>query len=89
MLINSNIAFVDTIYTEQLWISIEVQEILHYMFLNYGDVIMLGVININLLNTKKNDASKFHDLLSTVNLKQVINEPTRIDRNTSTVLVIT
>lgn len=62
------------------------EDILTGIYSNFNNVICCGDFNINLLNINSNICTQFNSILETFNLKQLINEPTRITNTTTSIL---
>lgn len=56
----------------------ELYETIERVSLESNSLILMGDININLLNTDLRDARRFQQLLDTFDTRQVINSPTRV-----------
>lgn len=64
----------------------ELSNVLERIFLEANLIILMGDININLLNLNSPDVIKFNSLLFNFELCQIINTPTRITANTESLI---
>lgn len=60
--------------------------VLERVYLEVNSVIIMGDININLLNLNSPDSTKFNSLLTNFNLCQIIKTPTRITATTESLI---
>lgn len=63
----------------------EISEILENIYMEVDYVILVGDINVNLLYEHR-DAKYFNDIISSFNLTQIVNSPTRITRTTESLI---
>lgn len=66
----------------------ELSTIIEQIYLEANSVILLGDININLLDLNSTDSNKFNILLTNFDLCQVIKDPTRITNTTESLIDI-
>lgn len=64
----------------------ELSDVLERVYLEANLVLIMGDININLLNANSPDSAKFNSLLYNFNLCQIIKTPTRITANTESLI---
>ena len=88
--VNSNKILVGVIYkspSEKYSIFGEISEILQYFNSKYRHMILLGDFNIDQLKTEKPAYKFFQNMLIVpMSLTQIVNEPTRITENSSTLI---
>lgn len=63
-------------------------EVLERIYTEVDSIIIIGDININLLNEKSNDSIYFKNILVNFNLNQMVTEPTRITENSESLIDI-
>lgn len=64
----------------------EIEETLNYAFLNNDNIILVGDVNTDLLEPQKASSRVLLRLLTSMKLKQVVDEPTRFHVNSSTLI---
>jgi hypothetical protein len=66
----------------------ELADVLDHVCVSYDSVLFLGDVNINFLNAKAANVTFFTDLLNTYNLTQLVTAPTRVTRNSESLIDI-
>lgn len=66
----------------------ELEGVLHHVYLCYDELVVVGDINIDLLKRDNPFSCQLVDVLSQVNLVQIVTEPTRCSDNSSSLIDI-